>query len=161
MAARRVVEMLMRTVDTIRIHAPLARVFGAAAGVERWPEFLPHYRWVRFLERRDDGGRVAMSAWRRFGPFPWPTWWVSEMSVHPDEPAVRYRHVGGITKGMDVVWRFREEDGGVEVEIVHEWPGPRWPLIGGPAANLVIGPVFIHHIASRTLAGVKRLAESG
>ena len=35
-------------------------------------------------------------------------------------------------------------------------PGPRWPLIGGPPPTWVIGPVFIHGIASRTLAGIKR-----
>jgi len=29
------------------------------------------------------------------------------------------------------------------------------------AANLVIGPVFIHAIASRTLAGIKQYAENG
>jgi hypothetical protein len=47
----------------------------------------------------------------------------------------------------------------VEVRIVHHWRGPGWPLIGALAADLVIGPVFIHGIASRTLAGVKRRAE--
>jgi len=56
------------------------------------------------------------------------------------------------------------EDGGgrgvVDIEIVHTWTGPRWPLIGSLAANLVIGPVFIHGIASRTLAGIKRAAET-
>ena len=45
------------------------------------------------------------------------------------------------------------------VTIVHEWSGPAWPLIGSIAANLVIGPVFIHYIAGRTLAGVKQEAE--
>ena len=45
------------------------------------------------------------------------------------------------------------------VEIVHSWEGPRWPLLGKLAANLVIGPIFIHGIASRTLAGIKRATE--
>jgi len=63
---------------------------------------------------------------------------------------------------MEVVWRLVEAgDGAVDVEIVHTWTGPRWPLIGRLAANLVIGPVFIHGIASRTLAGIKRYAENG
>ena len=47
-----------------------------------------------------------------------------------------------------------------DVTIVHQWPGPRWPLIGRAAAGLVIGPVFIHGIASRTLAGIKRHVEA-
>src|SRR5438132_4186706 len=41
----------------------------------------------------------------------------------------------------------------------HDWGGPAWPVIGPLAARLVIGPVFIHGIASRTLAGIKRFAE--
>jgi hypothetical protein len=147
----------MRTVDRIRVHAPLARVFTAASAVARWPAILPHYRWVRFL----DGGLVEMAAWRSFagGFLKYPAWWVSEMTV--DQPAgeIRYRHVRGITRGMDVVWRLVEGKDGVDAEIVHTWDGPGWPLVGRLAAELVIGPVFIHGIAARTLAGIKRAAE--
>jgi ribosome-associated toxin RatA of RatAB toxin-antitoxin module len=150
----------MRTVDRIRSRAPIARAFAAASDVERWPDFLPHYRWVRMLDRRPDGGLVEMSAWRRFGPLGWPTWWVSEMTIDADAHVVRYRHVRGITTGMDVEWRLTADGDGTDIRIVHAWPGPRWPLIGGLAADLVIGPVFIHHIASRTLAGVSRRAET-
>jgi hypothetical protein len=143
------------------MRAPLDRCFAAAADVERWPERLAHYRWVRMLERRDDGGLVEMAAWRPFGPIGYPTWWVSEMQVDRATPAVHYRHVRGITTGMDVVWRFVPDGDATEVTIVHEWTGPRWPLISKPAAELVIGPVFVHGIASRTLAGIKRHVESG
>ena len=58
----------MRTVDQAMFRAPIAEVFRAASDVERWPELLPHYRWVRLLERRPDGGVVEMSANRPFGP---------------------------------------------------------------------------------------------
>jgi hypothetical protein len=47
------------------------------------------------------------------------------------------------------------------VTIVHDWTGPGWPLIGTLAASWVIGPVFIHGIASRTLAGIRRAVEAG
>jgi coenzyme Q-binding protein COQ10 len=151
----------MRTVDTTRIAAPLERVFRAAESVERWPELLPHYRWVRMLERRPDGGVVEMAAWRPFGPVGYPTWWVSEMRVDRAATAVYYRHVRGITTGMDVVWQLERDGDGTAVSIVHEWNGPRWPLVGGAAASWVIGPVFIHGIASRTLAGIKRAVERG
>jgi uncharacterized membrane protein len=155
----------MRTVDRVTIQAPLQRVFALARDVERWPELLPHYRWVKMLERRADGGRVEMAAWRPFGPPPlrYPTWWVSEMRVEPDRPVIRYRHVGGLTTGMDVRWELTEtrdrEGDHVVVEIVHEWAGPGWPLVGRLAADAVIGPVFVHGIASRTLAEIRRRAE--
>jgi hypothetical protein len=73
--------------------------------------------------------------------------------------SVRYRHVRGITAGMDVEWRLRPATEGTDVTIVHEWDGPRWPLIQRPAAEWVIGPVFVHGIASRTLAGIRRAVE--
>ena len=150
----------MRTVDHASVAAPLERVLAVAADVERWPDFLKHYRWVRMRERTERGGVVEMAAWRPFGLFNYPTWWLSEMEVAPAERAVRYRHIGGITKGMDVEWKLEDRGDHVDVTIVHEWDGPRWPLISWIAANWVIGPVFIHGIASRTLAGVKRKAES-
>ena len=149
----------MRTVDTITIKAPLDSVFAAAAAVEQWPSFLSHYRWVRFRERRGAGGVVEMAAWRPFGPLRWPTWWMSEMTVDAAAREIRYRHIRGITSGMDVVWRLQQANGTVAIELVHDWTGPAWPLIGPAAAALVIGPVFVHGIASRTLAGLKRRME--
>lgn len=154
----------MRTVDRIHIEAPVERAFAAAADVERWPAILSHYRYVRMLARRPagDGGIVEMSANRPFGPLDWPTWWTSEMWIDRATFEVRYRHIRGVTTGMDVLWRLvPAADGGTDVLLVHAWSGPDWPLIGRPTAEWVIGPVFVHGIASRTLAGIKRAVEAG
>lgn len=150
----------MRTVDRRHMRAPIDRVFQAAANVERWPALLSHYRWVRMLDRHESGGLVEMAAWRPFGVVNYPTWWVSEMRIDERTPAVYYRHVRGITTGMDVVWQFVPTSAGTDVTIVHEWNGPPWPVIGRPAAAWVIGPVFVHGIASRTLAGLAKAVES-
>ena len=150
----------MRTVDRQTVHAPAEPMFEAAADVERWPERLPHYRWVRFGPRRPDGGVVEMAAVRPFGPLAWPVWWESEMWIDRARLEVRYRHVRGVTAGMDVTWRVEPRGKETEVTIVHTWQGPNWPFIRGPAADWVIGPVFVHGIASRTLAGLARAVES-
>lgn len=150
----------MLTVDRISIRAPVPRVFSIAADIERWPGLLPHYRWVRVLERSDADAIVEMAAWRPFGPFRYPTWWVSRMTLDRAANEISYRHVRGITCGMDVVWRLAPGPDGSEVTVEHRWTGPAWPLVGGLVARLVIGPIFIHGIASRTLAGIKRHAES-
>lgn len=151
----------MTTVDTRAVAAPLSVIFDLVRDVEHWPLHLPHYRYVRFNERAGDGGGVVeMAASRPFGPANWPTWWRSLMSVDTRRPAIRFRHVGGITSGMDVEWQFAVTSNATLVRIVHVWDGPEWPLIGGFAATHVIGPVFIHGIASRTLAGLARAAES-
>jgi len=150
----------METVDRRLVKAPWRTMFDLAKNVEEWPAHLSHYRYVRFRERASDGGGIVeMSADRPFGPVGWPTWWLSEMSVDDGAPAIRFRHIEGITKGMDVEWTFRSVPGGTEVMIVHVWDGPPLPIIGIPAATVVIGPVFIHGIASRTLAGLASAAE--
>jgi ribosome-associated toxin RatA of RatAB toxin-antitoxin module len=150
----------MRTVDERTVSAAPDLVFAAAADVERWPGILPHYRYVRMLERRPGGGVVEMSANRPFGPLNWPTWWVSEMWVDPGRREVRYHHIRGVTRGMEVLWSVEPAGTGTRATIVHQWNGPAWPLIRRPAAEWVIGPVFVHGIASRTLAGIARAAES-
>lgn len=155
----------MRTVDETVIGAAPERCFRYGADVERWPEWLPHYRRVRFLRKDGFGtGLVEMAARRWFGPVAWPVWWVSEMTVSEARPAVVYRHVRGITTGMDVVWSFEGRgDGTTLVRIVHEWSGgPRWPLPGflrRLIASRVIGPIFVSAVATRTLAGIKRAVE--
>ncbi len=157
----------MHTLNEVVIQAPLEACFRAGADVERWPQILPHYRWVRF--QRKDGfgtGRVEMAARRPLGPLPYPVWWVSEMQVDSRRPAVLYRHVAGITTGMEVEWTFHEAaDGRTRVRIVHDWDsGPAWPLPRGIRrliARWIIGPIFIRHVAGRTLAGIKRHVEAG
>lgn len=162
---------LMTTIDAAHVRAPLSTIFELARDVERWPEHLAHYRFVRFTSRDDHGGGIVeMSANRPFGPVGWPTFWRSEMeTISPGRtpsfaggtiaPAIRFRHIGGITTGMDVVWEFAARGTGTDVRIVHVWDGPTWPVIGAFAARAVIGPVFVHGIASRTLAGLGRAAE--
>ncbi|HET6703253.1 MAG TPA: SRPBCC family protein [Gemmatimonadaceae bacterium] len=150
----------METLDERVVRAPLRTIFALVRDVERWPAHLAHYRWVRFRDRAPDGGGIVeMAAWRPFGLVRWPTWWLSEMAVSETRPAVRFRHIGGITTAMDVEWSFEEVAGGTHVRLLHVWDGPRWPLIGVFAATAVIGPVFIHGIASRTLAGLAAAAE--
>ena len=150
----------MLTIDEQNVAAPPDLTFAIAADVERWPVILPHYRWVKFQSKRDDGGIVEMAAWR---PFPaaikYPTWWVSQMRIDSIERAVYYTHIDGITTGMDVKWHVTPTATGCHIRLVHEWAGPSWPLIGAIAANVVIGPHFVSAIAQRTLAGVAREAE--
>jgi hypothetical protein len=157
-------DRLVRTVDELLVRAPLGSIFELTADVERWPVHLSHYRYVRFLDDAPDGVRVVeMSANRPFGLIDWPTWWTSRMSVAPPKtsprPAVRFTHVAGVTTGMEVEWTFDLVRAGTMVRIVHVWNGPAWPVIGEMTARLVIAPVFVHGIASRTLAGLARVAE--
>lgn len=149
--------------DARFVHAPVRVVFDIVRQVQKWPERLRHYRWVRVHRHTVDGGGVVeMAANRPFGALNWRAWWLSQMQVVDADggpPLVRFRHILGITSRMEVEWRFEPKDGGTQVTLLHVWDGPRWPLIGRLAATALIGPVFVHGIASRTLAGLAVAAE--
>jgi hypothetical protein len=151
----------MTTVDQRFIAAPPDLCFRVAADVERWPDLLPHYRWVRFHQKSAFGtGRVEMAAWRDFGgPLRYPVWWLSDMHVVATEPAIYFTHVAGITRRMLVKWAFLPHAQRTLVRITHAWDGPRWPLIGRFAWRHVIGPHFVSFVATRTLAGIAAEAE--
>lgn len=153
----------MHTRNETVIAAPRRLCLEVARDVERWPEVLPHYRDVRFVRKDGPGrGRVQMSAFRHFGPLPWPTWWASEMVTDAGAGEIRYRHVAGVTEGMEVLWKLgpSNDPPRTHVVILHEWDGPGWPVVGDFAARRVIGPHFVKVIADRTLAGIRREAEA-
>lgn len=156
----------MRTRNARFVAAPAALTRSLVAQVERWPTWLSHYRWVRRLDGEPGGpGVVDMAAVRPFGPMRYPVWWRSRMWLDDDPvPALRFRHIGGVTTGMEVAWLFHPRRDGTEVEIIHEWDeGPAWPLprpLRRAIARLVIGPVFVHAIAERTLRGLARVVEA-
>ena len=146
----------MKSRVRVHIDAPLERIFPLAADVERWPERLPHYRYVHRLPASNGERRFAMGA--RRGPI--PVRWEAIQRPLPDERRIEFTHTGGVTRGMQVAWRFEPSDGGWEVSIEHELE-LGWPLIGSLAARRVIGPQFVEAIARRTLRRVKALAEGG
>jgi len=141
----------------VSVHAPYDRIFRLAADVERWPELLPHYRYVRRLPDPDGERRFAMGA--RRGPI--PVRWEAVQRPQPDERRIGFTHTGGVTRGMDVAWRFEPIGGASEAwdVSIHHRLDLGWPLVGGPVASLVIGPQFIDAIAGRTLRRIKALAE--
>jgi ribosome-associated toxin RatA of RatAB toxin-antitoxin module len=147
----------MRTANEIIIRAPLERIFVTAADLARWPDFLSHYRYNRFLSPMPWGGIVKMSAVRSIIP----TTWISEYRIEPEKPRLYFKHLRSAfnaTRGMEVEWHFTPVADGVKVEIVHDLE-LHWPLIGGFVSKYIVGLFFIHHIATRTLAGLKRKVE--
>lgn len=138
------------------MRAPLDRIFDLAADVERWPQILPHYRYVRPLPAPEGWRRFAMGA--RRGPI--PVRWEALQRPLRDERRIEFVHVGGVTRGMWVAWHFEPGPEVTDVSIEHRLE-LGWPVIGGLAAEWVIGPQFIEAIARRTLRRVRELAEAG
>jgi hypothetical protein len=145
----------MKSVMRVHIRAPYERIFPLAAEIERWPERLPHYRYVRRVPTAHGERRFAMGA--RRGPI--PVRWEAIQRPLAEQHRIEFTHTGGVTRGMEVAWRFEPRDGGWDVSIHHALE-LHWPLVGGFAAERVIGPQFIDAIAGRTLRRVKALAEA-
>ncbi|HEY3376609.1 MAG TPA: SRPBCC family protein [Armatimonadota bacterium] len=146
----------MTTVDEIMMQADADDIFQVAVNVEFWPEILPHYRWVRILERRADGLVVEMSA--RRGSI--PVKWVAIQTVDRAQRKIMYRHIGGATKGMNVVWRVHPLGEGVHVSIVHELR-LQHPLVRTFLGKTIVGSVFVKYIAGETLRWMKAALEGG
>jgi ribosome-associated toxin RatA of RatAB toxin-antitoxin module len=144
----------VKTETDLFMRAPAQRIYALAADVLRWPELLPHYRWVTLLERKGETKLVEMAARRGWVPVRWQ----AVQQVFPEVPRITFRHVGGVTNGMDVEWSFHERADGTLVRIEHQL-SLGWPLIGRWAADDVIGPHFVEYIARRTLRCFRDLAE--
>ena len=146
----------MHTETVVRIQGTADAVFAYAAQVEEWPRFLPHYRNVRVIASQAGARVVEMRA--RRGRI--PVWWWARQVVLPAERRIRYTHLRGVTRGMEVEWRITPVEGtaDVMVTIVHDL-SLRWPLIGRAVADWIIGPRFVEPIAGATLRRIKALVE--
>ena len=144
----------MHKTNTLLMHAPRTTIFETAANLELWPKILPHYRYIRFLERSADRNIVVMAA-RRSGI---PISWTSEQIIDRSRLEIHFHHLKGWTKGMRVVWTFSDTRDGVLVMISHELRF-RIPALA-PVVDLIIGDFFIHNIANKTLRCMKAYVEA-
>ena len=139
----------MHTGNSIIMRASRMAIFETAANLELWPKILPHYRSIRYLERGPDRNLVVMAAVRSGIPISW----TSEQIIDREKLEIHFRHLKAWTKGMHVVWSFKETPAGVLVEIVHDLRF-RIPLLA-PLAEPIIGHGFIHPVATKTLRCMK------
>jgi hypothetical protein len=149
----------MDLTDEITIRAPLIKIFGVASNLPRWPEFLSHYRYNRFLTQTPSGGIVRMSCVSSRINIRW----ISEFRIDTAHRQLHFHHRSSTlnaTRGMKVIWNFEEMPGGfVHVSINHQHH-PKWSSIGAALGSWAAGRFFIHDVAGRTLAGLKRKVEA-
>jgi ribosome-associated toxin RatA of RatAB toxin-antitoxin module len=138
----------------ITIAATPAKVYACVAATERWPELLPHYRRVRVLAQHGSVRVVEIVAWRDVIPFAW----VAEQINDPERPAIRFRHVRGVTRGTDVQWNFAAVPGGTRVT-VEQRVAAELPIVGDRFGERVVASLFLDRTARKTLTGIKRLVE--
>jgi ribosome-associated toxin RatA of RatAB toxin-antitoxin module len=146
---------IMHTENRVEIRGDVKRIFQVAAQVDKWPDILPHYRWVRVLQRKRRRTTVEMAA--RRGRL--PVRWTAVQEVFPYE-RITYKHIKGFTTGMAVTWSFKSVQAGVQVVITHDF-SLSWPLVGGFVSRYIVGGLFVKPIATKTLQHIKLTVESG
>jgi len=146
----------MQTINSIRIAADADLVFGTASNVEEWPAILPHYRSVRHIGGQGSWRTFEMAA-RRSGM---PIKWTALMLCDPSIRRIYFRHVGGLTRGMEVEWSFQPVSDGTSVCITHDLSRLRVPIVRSALGKLLTGRVFVEQVADRTLRCMKRWIEA-
>ena len=147
----------MRTTVVTDMAAPAELVFQLAGDPRRWPHLLPHYVLVREVSRRD--GRVVCDFVARRSLLPMvglgiPVGWRARTWTEPERMRIRFHHLGGATRGMEVTWRIEPTPGGCRVMIEHDFR----PRVTGWAR--MVDALFTRPIASRTLRSFKSIAEA-
>ena len=143
----------MHTGNSILVRAPKERIFETAANLELWPKILPHYRYIHYYEKSPERNLLKMAATRSGIPIAW----TSEQIIDRDALEVRFLHLKAFTKGMKVVWTFKDTPDGVKVDILHDLKFRVPPL--APLADKIIGEFFIQNIANKTLQCMKAYLE--
>ena len=144
----------MHKTNSLLMRAPKMEIFETAANLALWPKILPHYRYIRFLERGPDRNIVVMAA-RRSGI---PISWTSEQIIDRNRFEIHFNHLKAWTKGMRVVWTFSDTRDGVLVTISH---GLRFRIPAlAPIVDPIVGDFFIHNVASKTLRCMKAYVEA-
>lgn len=143
---------------SIEVGAPPELVYRLARDVERWALLLPHYSRSRLVRDEGDGQLVVDFIARRplvgvLG-LGLPVAWRARTWSEPDALQLRFVHLAGVTRGMDVTWRIEPAELGTRVTIDHVFR-PRAP---GLAA--FVDRFFTRPIAGRTLATFRALAET-
>jgi ribosome-associated toxin RatA of RatAB toxin-antitoxin module len=148
----------MKSTIGIDVKAPPELVFRLARDVERWDRLLPHYARSRAVARTADGALLAEFIARRpivplLGLSLLVAWRARTWS-EPEACRLRFVHVAGATRGMDVSWRIEPTASGTRISIDHAF---RSPL---PGFATFVDRAFTRPIAGRTLATFKALAEA-
>src|SRR5207237_10062565 len=99
----------MHKSNSIIMHARKTLIFETAANLELWSQILPHYRYIRYLERGPSRNIVVMAATRSGIPISW----TSEQVIDRERIEIHFLHLKGFTKAMHVVWPFRDAPSGV------------------------------------------------
>ncbi len=148
----------MYSTISIDVESPPDLVFRLARDVRRWERLLPHYARSRAVAQAADGAVIVEFIARRpFGPLVGlgvPVAWRARTWAEPAARRLRFVHLAGATKGMDVTWRIEPTPAGTRVSIDHDFR-PRLPGFAS-----FVDRWFTRPIAGRTLATFKALAEA-
>jgi ribosome-associated toxin RatA of RatAB toxin-antitoxin module len=150
----------VRSTIAVDVAASPDLVFALARDVERWERLLPHYARSRAGARLADGSLVVDFVARRplsgLLGLGLPVAWRARTWNEPATRRLRFVHVAGATRGMDVTWRIEPDASGTgaHVAIDHDFR-PALPYFAA-----FVDRFFTRPIAGRTLGTFRAIAEA-
>ena len=87
-----------------------------------------------------------------------PVRWTAVFEPDPQQRRLSFVHIGGPARRMKVEWRIDPGPGGSHVTIRHALDPPI-PLFGDMYARVIIGQLFVHNIAGKTLRCMQTIVE--
>lgn len=137
------------------IDAPPRDLFDLVSDLGSWKGALPHYRYVKILGWTEGATYAAMGARRGLIPVSWE----ARQLVDPEALTIRFRHIRGVTRGMEVLWTFTPEGNGTRARVEHDLQFPV-PFVGEWIAHHLIVRRFVDPIVLKTLGCFRALAEA-
>jgi ribosome-associated toxin RatA of RatAB toxin-antitoxin module len=117
---------MIKVENAIYIKAKMERVFSVVSDFEAWPQFVPMYKEVKVVERKDS----KMVIERKGDVGGREVFWRSEVELIPPD-LIRSRQVIGPIPDMEIEWRFEEVEEGTEVRVLHLF-NSKTPFIHSP-----------------------------
>ena len=144
--------MIVRTDDSIFIHAPPQRVFEIFSNVAHWPRHLPHYRYVKNLDAV--GQRLRMGAWRGW----FPIRWTCTLDVDRSRRQFCFTHRTAFIRALRILWTFEPATNGTYVTVRHDLDADGL-MASRLVAERIIGRHLLHPLSIETLKSFKRHIE--
>jgi len=140
--------------DSILIDQDLSRAFQVACNIERLSDFIPEYKNVKCLDRKNDE-MILEAKIQLLGLI--PISFISSGIIKENE-SINYEQTKGPLKGLQTKWKFEEVDKNTtKLSIVHTL-NIKIPLIGNLIEKFVYA-LFIKSLAKEVLLCMKKEVE--
>ncbi|MEW6102711.1 MAG: SRPBCC family protein [bacterium] len=140
----------MKVENRIVVNSTRDKVFSLVSDFEAWPSFIPAYKEVKIVERKEN----KMIIERKGEIKGKQVFWRSEVEIFPQN-LIKAKQTKGPIPNMEIIWQFEEKEKKTEIVLIHKFRH-KILIIG----DLIAG-IFVKKMADETLKAIKKRVENG